>query len=108
MIVNPTGNTELKLNYLNQLIEVASKTNGTFSRQLAQEVTLKRIIDVCDSIETDLGIKGRKVICNVTSNLSADTLEFGHKLKEAGEAFAQASERIGNEMRNASKRLGRL
>lgn len=92
--------TELKLEYLRRLTDIRGMTVG-------KEV-VERIFKVCDSIEDDLGIKKPITVANITANINVDTIEFGNKLKEVGEAVAQASERIGNALTDADKRLGKL
>lgn len=105
MIVNQTRDTESKLNYLSQLINVTNTLNSVYGRELAQEVTVKRIMRLCNSIEEDLEINKETVAKSIVVNLSVDTSDFERKLKELGVKTAESAERIANSLRDAAMRI---
>lgn len=96
---------ELKLDYLNQLVDVSNTFNKMYGTDVTHELTAKRIVRVCNSIEDDLGIKKETVAGNIVVNLSVDTSDFERKLKELGEKTADHAERIGKALSDAAKRI---
>lgn len=96
---------ELKLEYLSELIDLTSTLHGVYSRELVQEVAVKRIVRLCNSIESDLGIKKETVAENIVVNLSVDTSDFERKLKELGEKTGEGAARIGKAFSDAAKRM---
>lgn len=90
---------ELKLRYLKQLNEIRGHT-------ITKDVT-DRIVRVCDSIESDFGIKEETTSGNIVVNLhggvDTSTLEYG--LRTVGEMTAESAERIAYSLRDAAKRI---
>ncbi|MDX2330468.1 hypothetical protein GOL43_34230 [Sinorhizobium medicae] len=96
---------ELKLDYLNQLVDVSNTFNKMYGTDVTHELTAKRIVRVCNSIEEDLGIKKEIVASNIVVNLSVGTSDFERKLTELSKMTAESAERIANSMRDAAKRI---
>lgn len=96
---------ELKLDYLSQLIDVTNTLNNTYGRELAQDVTVKRIIRVCNSIEEDLGIKKVTVVSDMVVNLSVNASNFERELKDLGKRAAESAERIASALKSAAERI---
>ncbi|PAD73894.1 hypothetical protein [Paenibacillus campinasensis] len=81
--------TELKLKYLNFLNGANMEINNVRDR----------ISRVCDSIESDLGIKNEVVVDRIVVKISADTSELEEEIKRLSETTAEHTERIGNALK---------
>jgi len=98
--------TELKMEYLEQLNGLLNTYKRHLSLLPEKETIIERIAKVCDSIESDLGIKKETVAGNIVVKMSVDTSNLERKLKELGEMTAESGERTANGLRIAAERIG--